>query len=584
MSTTTTTSRAQQITSTSTRRTPVPASLRLDTALPTTLSFSLEAQFTLVELDTTSSTLSATPAKFTFDPSTTNPADESSASCSVDTDCTTGKICAEGRCANANEAAPLGGSGGEPTSHLSTSSAIGISVGVVGFIAILIGLGFWFRRSRGRQPPKPSIEAPRTTNRDRSASNGTGWTVDNDQKTLVASLPNSPQNAAFREQNGMTPEFFAKAAALNSPDKEKAEFRSSIAAADQASVRHEKTLPPRPSTENPLPPPPVERPSYALNVNINKSMIFDEEMITAMSPLRYSGTPRSSGTPRERTPRYRFEEYLPPVATPPAISIIPAPSSKRNSEYELQNYPDTKNLWGTQSNSDEASDDETSSQDPREMTLSKLESKPPLLPLPDLPPPSPSFSFRSYDWYQDIIEDPTSETPLTPTLPDQYPALTPTRPKSPAPLSLFPKIPDSNSSLIPEPLSPAATSKLARGGPSAIPPAPLSSLSALHSNPVPQQPLSPTNPDYTLSPAVYQMPSRKPIGPQVPPMPPQPPSPPLKSTRVSALSTMTRKTHNSRSWLPEEGLYLPEEGTMDSWKKLRRPRNESRPTSYSPLT
>jgi hypothetical protein len=52
------------------------------------------------------------------------------------------------------------------------------------------------------------------------------------------------------------------------------------------------------------------------------------------------------------------------------------------------------------------------------------------------------------------------------------------------------------------------------------------------------------------------------------------------------MSTMTRTTHNSRSWLPDEGLYLAEEGEEEfaTWTSFRGPGHDSRPTSYSPLT
>jgi len=49
---------------------------------------------------------------------------------------------------------------------------------------------------------------------------------------------------------------------------------------------------------------------------------------------------------------------------------------------------------------------------------------------------------------------------------------------------------------------------------------------------------------------------------------------------------MTRATRNSRSWLPEGGLYLPDEtGAEDAFKQFKRPDDVTLPaTTYSPLT
>lgn len=557
------TSRRVSTAPTTLRRQPTAsASLLIDTAFPTAIPTSFEADFTLVELDTAFPTSSATATDVSNSPVTSTPVASSIETCSADNECAADKTCTDGRCVNINNAAPLGGPGSEPTSHLNTASAVGLVIGVVAFIALTIGFGLWFWRERGKRRPKESIEAP-SNNRNRSASNATTWTVDHDQKTLVASLPNSPQNAGFSEQQGMQPESFAKAAGFNESRKEKAEYRRQKSlddGHDSRSITTEKALPPPPSTDNPLPPSPTEQKRYALNVNINKSMIFDEDMIRAVSPVR------DSGTPRERAPRYRFEEYLPHVTTTPPISIAPRPaSSKRSSEYELERYPKSKRSSEQSSTTDDSTDDETGPLSPLDMVLSRLESKAPQLPAPEMPPPSPSLSFQSYDWYQDIIGDQSNTEDSVPTVPPRSPARTPTQATFLSPLPPSPRHSDVNTSLFPAPPSQTTSPQLA--------------ASSLHPRTAALP--SPTNASFKLSSAVYQSPTKPP---RLPPLPPAPPSPPPKSSRVSALSTMTRKTHNSRSWLPEDGLYLPKESTHDSYENFRRPSDANRPTSYSPLS
>ena len=541
MSTTFTTSQRRETSlSTTLRKEPIAAAtLRLDTALPT----SIEAQFTLANFDTAVSIPSATATTTSISPNPTSSVHRSVGTCSAGNDCATEATCPDGKCDGVNDTAPFGAGSGS-TSHLNTASAIGIGVAAVALIALLIGIGIWFWRVRGKRQPIESIESP-FTNHHRSASNATRWTIDNDQKTLVASLPNSPHNAGFREQQQMAPGIFAKVAEFNESGRENKK---------QGSVVTEKTLPLRPLPETPLPPTPTEQRRYALNVNINKSIIFDEEMVRAVSPHR------DSGTPRERVPRYRFEEYLPPVARTPSISITPVrPDSKqRSSEYELERFPNKKLVSGTTSPKDDVPREGTLPVDQREITLSELEGKPPLLPLPDLPPPSPGLSFRSYDWYQDIIGDRQSAEPTTPTFPNGNSARTPTQATFPAPQSLSLTVLEVDSSLVPAPLSPSAPPYTATSNP----------------EPVPATPLSSTAPNFQLPPTVYQ---RPPVRSNSPPAPPN-------AARVSVLSTMTRKTHNSRSWLPDDGFYLPEEGTMDSWKRIRRPSDPSRPTTYSPLS
>jgi hypothetical protein len=422
---------------------------------------------------------------------------------------------------------------------------------------LMIALGYWFWRIRARRPRPHTIEAPSHT-RQRSASNAT------DQRTLVASLPNSPQNAAFNRQQSMDPGLFARALAFNEK-KEKPDNKRSGSMDKNVRSSTEKALPPRPSPhplmEHPLPPPPAKAKQYAVNVSINKSMILDDELINAVSSLRGSDSPRSCGTPRDRAPRYKFEEYIPPTANPPPISISHATptTEKRNSEYELSQLPNRRTSVDTVSVADDSSkggDSEPPS--PIGERLSKMESKAPQLPLPELPPPSPSFSFRSYDWYQDIIGEPT-----TPTGPSRN-AQTPTQPTFPKPLSLSSKKAQSGtlrSSLIPEPLSPGAP--------------PAASGLLLHPSSAAALP-SPTNPNFRLSPTVYTPPQRSSI----------PPTAPRRSSvRASTITTATRATHDSRSWLPDDGLYLAEEGDeFSEYKTFRRPSEDSRPTSYSPLT
>jgi hypothetical protein len=563
-----TTSRRASSTSTAHRRptTTTSASLRLASSIPTASPTNLESDFSFVQLETSSPLPSASNTDVSNTLPTTSTSAGTTDTCSTDSDCANNKTCSNGKCLSMNDAAPLGGSGSQWTSQMTPGAAIGISLGVLAFVGLMIGVGYWYWRIRSTRPPKSSVEAPahtRNTNRNRSASNAT------DAKTLVASLPNSPQNARFtpRQSMAIPPAFFAKA--LESHPVRELPRQAPPGSPDDANARQspEKALPVPPSTENPLPPPPKEPTRYAVNVNINKSMIFDDEMVNAVSSLRGNDTPRSSGTPRDRT-QYRFEEYVPPSANPPPISITRAPSStKRNSEYELGQYPNKRSSADTVSvRSDDDSKGGSAPSSPILETLTKLESKAPMLPL--YPPPSPSFSFRSYDWYQDIIgPEQANAEPASPTVPSRNPARTPTQATFPKPLGLSLKKKPTNidASLMPEPLFPAA------------PPA----ASGLHLHPSSATALpSPTSPNFRLSPTVYTMPSR----PQLPSVPPASHS--RNSARASMMSTMTRTTHNSRSWLPDEGLYLAEEGEEDiaTWKSFRRPSDDSRPTSYSPLT
>lgn len=505
---------------------------------------------------------------------------------------------------------------------------------------LMVGVGFWFfKLRRRRQKPITSPEAPPTT-RDRSASTATKWTIDNDQKTLVASMPNSPQHAAFAAQTPGLPAQFYTTPGKVIDDEEKTTREKEIAEYRRQDTHQNEQTPTSP-VDKALPAPPPEEKRYAINVNINKSMIFDDIMFNAASYV-----PSPVMTPQERAPRYRFEEYLPPVpSSNPRISVTRTKSrasSVMSFEYELENYPHGSGYIESNRNSrsDAGSEYRASRNlDPRDNALSKLEGG---LALPELPPPSPSFSFRSYDWYQDIIGgdqsavEQTFDLPATPELPSRNPA------RGVNPLLANP--PD-DSTLMPEPLSPAF-------------PSPVSS-SHLHPNSarLSHFPPSPSSPNFRLSPTVYQMPNPSQASKLVPSLPstrpvseastvtrwsyrysnrysryaswtPQddldipeddllPPQFPRyqsmvasivqgseatqtartsarNSTRNSARnsrsqsaprpqSTMTQKSHYSRSWLPDDGLYLPEEGTDDSFEIFKRERMASRPTSYSPL-
>ncbi|KAH8728327.1 hypothetical protein GQ44DRAFT_737578 [Phaeosphaeriaceae sp. PMI808] len=530
---------------------------------PTTL----QQQFSKIQFDTAA----PTPTADAFDnaPSATASSNLPSATCASNSDCASDRTCSNGRCLSLIEAAPFGpagNSGLEPTTQMSAPAAIGVGLGAAGFILLLIGLGLWYWRRRGRQPLDESGEAP-PTNRTRSAS------AASDQKTLVASLPNSPQNARFLgQQNQMADASLAKIVESTFPDannteKEKLAFDrngSSDQATRQRSLSDAKALP-SPPTDMPLPPPPTEEKEekeekrYAINVNINKSMIFDDLAFNTVSSAQ-----ESQASP-ERMPKYRFEEYLPPIVRTPPLSISQKKASQQMSEYEMEPYP----RKGSSSEADVATDDEHEQSDDTEIrrkrTLKKLESKPPQIPPPDLQPPSPSLSFNSYDWYQDIIgtdpagtEDRTSRAP-TPSLPERNPARTPTQTTFGASLSSHP--PDRDADLFPQPLSP-----------STLVPSPVSA-SYLHPStaalPSPPILVSPTAANFRLSPTVYTMPSRRPKAPP---------------SRASLQSTMAQKAHTSRSWLPDDGLYLPEEGTHDSYTVFKeRLDDASRPTSYSPL-
>jgi hypothetical protein len=470
--------------------------------------------------------------------------------CSPDRQCAGSNICSRGACEAALDGAPFGeGSTLGPTSHMSTEAAVGVGLGVVASILLLFGLMIWIWRRRGRKSVSESIEAP-APNRNRSASSAT------DQKTLVASLPNSPQQAGFREQNDeMHTAAFAQLVTGNKIRNHSRTEKEIFAHEKQQSMGNpslrsplpnEKNLP-LPPNDGPLPPPPTEGDKrYAINVNINKSMIFDDVMSNLVR------TPRDSTTSRDRMPKYRFEEYLPPVVRTPPISVRRFEAIQPIPAIELVPYP-RKDSAAIGSIADDEQDDERRSE--RHKSLKIVDKEPPQLPHPELlPPPSPSFSFRSYDWYQDIIGteqtnlDDTLAKTSSPSIPDRNPARTPTKTTFGASLSSHPS--DSDRDLYPPPLSPSRATHLHPNTASTV--------------------LSPTTPNFRLSPTVYTMPSR--------PSKAQP-------LRASLQSTMTQKTHMSRSWLPDDGLYLPEEGTHDSYMMFKKRLSDdmSRPTSYSPF-
>ena len=532
-----------------------PTTLRREFAIPTTSSeeapesTTVERQFSLIQFDTSTPTPSATdPSENSPSPTIHSP--KPSATCSSDSDCASDKTCSRGVCANLVEAAPFGPAGDsnlEPTTKMSTASAIGVSAGVLGFIILLIGLGIWLWRRRGRLPFKASPEAP-PAKRTRSSSSAT------DQKTLVASVPNSPYNAGFGMRHDEMPSVLSrKLMEANSP-LSRNQLDTEMNAPERQGSGHgrflstEKNLP-LPPNHMPLPPPPTEEKRYAINVNINKSMIFEDLNFNT------SITPRDSGASRDRTPRYRFEEYLPPVARTPPLSITQTKPRQRTSEYEMESYPRKDSASEVASSTNDQKDEERQLR--RNKTLKRLESKPPQLPLPEIPP-SPSLSFQSYDWYQDIIDndqanpdDPISRTP-TPSILEHKPARTPTKANFGAALSSNP--PDIEPLPSPQPLSPMAPSSPAAS-------------SLLHPSTAALS--SPTTTRFRLLPTVYTMPS-------------QPPK--AQPMRASLQSTTTQKTHMSRSWLPDDGLYLPEEGTHDSYMKFQiRLSDANRPTSYSPL-
>ncbi|EOA91206.1 hypothetical protein ACJQWK_03846 [Exserohilum turcicum] len=490
-------------------------------------------------------------------PSTINGPIQPPPACSTDSACATDKTCHRVGCVAMENAAPFGGSDSTPTSHLTTASAIAVGVGLVATLVLLAGIAFWVCRRRAQRPRNQSLEAAMQNPLSRSASNAT------DSKTLVASMPNSPQNVAFTYQHAMGPGFFARALVS---DETKDTSKLQVSTDNVYGRSGPKALPLLPLPNLPLPPPPKDTTLYALNVSINKSMIMDEDMMQAVSPLRGNDTPRSS-IPRERAPRYIFEEYIPPpIQAPPPISIWQAPTSDaQNLEYELSAYPKKSDSDETVLLSGRGSVVASEPSSPLVESFPDIDSSTHRLSLGDLPPPSPSFSFRSYDWYQEIIEDPTQGEPTTPTLSSHRSARASRSSAFPKPLYFSPSKNTKavDSSLYPEPLSP--------GAPPAAP--------GTHLHPNSAAKLSPTSPNFRLSPTVYTPPQRSSLPAE------QPPLEAKLSVRASRLSKRGRTPHDSRSWLPEEGLYLADECGLTRYLTFRRGNEEGgRPTSYSPLT
>ncbi|KAF2128210.1 hypothetical protein P153DRAFT_368081 [Dothidotthia symphoricarpi CBS 119687] len=482
-------------------------------------------EFTLISLDSATPTPSATLTSTSVAADTTSPATFSSD-------------------VNPNEAELLGAVQ-EPTGQLSKTAAAGVGVGVAVFILLFIAVGFWFFKIRSK----------RLASRPRSPSNVTSFTVDNDQKTLVPSMPNSPRHPTFDPEMSLPAEFYA--GLRRTTDGQRNNGDGVATAMEEVTGDNGLT-----ATEKALPPAPTQERLFALNVNINKSMLFDEEAARMV---------RDSTRQREPIPRWRFKEVLPPVPGEARVLIAQQPvSSIYSSEFELDRMPtlnEPPRIYSTIYD-DDKTDDEPQLQGRRISALSRLERGGPPLPfsfaLPDLQPPSPSFSFRSYDWYQDIISDQAAtDSPTTPHLPHRNPA------RAINPLAINPPTP--HMSLLPAPLSP--------GFPK--------TTSLLHPNSAATSLLSPTNANFRLSPTVYQQPPPSRSSPVLVQEFVPPPSPlqniMQQSARSSrALSQKTQMTHNSRSWLPDEGVYLPnDDGSPDSFEMfVRRP---SRADSYSPL-
>ncbi|USP79209.1 hypothetical protein yc1106_06483 [Curvularia clavata] len=539
--TTSTSSRRQPATSSTSRSPTATASTTTTTSSPkATSQSSLESNSAFDQIETPVS--SPSTAEPSIQPSSIYTSTAPIPTCSTTSECSGDRICSDGKCVTLDSASLFGGADSNPTSKLTTGSAVGVGIGLVVVMMLLVTIAFWIWRCRGKRPRKWSVEARMPVTLSRTPSNAT------DQKTLVASMPNSPQNAVFGATNTMTPGLFARVVAPQ--EIKEVGLRRSVST-------NKKALPLLPLPQLPLPPIPKETKVYAINVSINKSMIMDEDMMQAVSPMRGNDTPRSS-TPRDRAPRYKFEEYVPPVnnALPPT-SISQAPVVNRNSsEYELRQYP--KRQLDDDLLSVASSNGGSVPSSPFVETFPTSNSEEcQTLSLPDLPPPSPSFSFRSYEWYQDIIEDPSNGDPSM----LRSPARTSTQSMIPKPLFLFPK----NKAIIMDP------------SPSLEPPSPASPGMHLHPNSAAM--LSPTSPHFRLSPTVYTPPPRQPqqsVQKRI--------TPPLASARVSALSVASQSTRESRSWVPAEGLYLADEGGLTRYLTFRRGDENHRPTSYSPLT
>jgi hypothetical protein len=459
--------------------------------------------------------------------------------CSQNIDCTGGKICVSGSCASDPQSNLFDGAGSRGTSHLNTGSAIGIVAVILALALIIFGVGFWCVRGRQRRQTRASTRAaPADVERQasartkrtlgRSASAATGWTVDNDQKTLVASLPNSPQYAGFAYSLQQQPEYYRPIGKLDEI------VEKSEPALSTRGVSRNPTTATRTSADKALPAPPAQEMTYSLNVRINKSMIFEDSLFTPSAPQ----------TPRSRGPRYRFEEVLPPVpGSNPQISVTQpklATLASQAAEYEMHNYAKSKHSSVfsdiTMRSRGSTQYGQAQVRDLRGSTLRRLEGELPALPAQtyyhtqafDTRPSSASYSFRSYDWYPDIL-DPDSPPILTPDLSSNGHAA------GVNPLSSHPF--HHASVRKPSPLTLAPNSQ---------------TTNHLHPNSASGMD-SPTSSGYHLSPTVYRMPSRS-RTPQIVPTPP--------STRPSSSSTMSSfHSANPRftSWQPNDDNMIPED-------------------------
>jgi len=509
------------------------SSARLSTATSSSLSTPTVATSSSTTY-TTSPELSATTTDRLVTPSVTSTSPGLVGTCSIARDCTAGRACSGGPCVNANGAAPLGGPGSEPTSRLSTASAVGLGVGLIALIALMSGLAFCFWRIR-RRPRKP-LEAPEIK---RLQSPPT------DSQTRGVLTPDMPQRKAF-PNNTVAPVFFTNAPSHNNISREKP-VQAPVRSYQRVDSVTAKDLPAPPlHMENPLPLLPTESKRYSINVNLDKRLVLDNEMVITLGPVR------DPVQVQAHAPQYKFQQYLSPMAKPRPISIKPAvnkrapgnepkkqmpaqESNKRTPDLELAPYPGKPVSVQTATTAEDALEDDFSSSEDEE--IPRVRSEPPQLALPQLRPPSTGFNFNSNDWYQYITGNATSTT-------SRNSGSTPAQPPPPLPLSSTPK------TKVPPPLVPAPLNTAA---------------SVLRLFPLP----SPSSTTYCLSPHAL--------------VPPTPTSPPA---RLSVLSTMTRATRNSRSWLPEGGLYLPDEtGAEDAFKQFKRPDDVTLPaTTYSPLT
>jgi hypothetical protein len=529
----------------STRSTPTPSSTSTRSTSTRSLSRSTPTPSGIVRIEVASS---PNPAPT---PSPTTIPIGLDTTCSQNIDCTGGKICVSGSCASDSQSNLFDSTGSRGTSQLNTGSAIGIVAVILALALIIFGIGFWCVRGRQRRQTKASTRAaPADVERQasartkrtvgRSASAATGWTVDNDQKTLVASLPNSPQYPGFASSPGLQHEYYRPTGKLDEI------VEKSEPAVSTRGVSRNPTTATRTSANKALPAPPAQEMTYSLNVRINKSMIFEDSLFTPSAPQ----------TPRSRGPRYRFEEVLPPVpGSNPQISVTQpklATLASRAAEYEMHNYAKSKHSSVfsdiTMMSRGSTQYGQAQVRDLRGSTLRRLEGELPALPPQtyqytqafDTRPSSASYSFRSYDWYPDILD------------PDSPPILTPDVYSHGHAAGVNP--------LSSHPFNHASTRK---PSPLTLAPHP-QTTTHLHPNSASAMD-SPTSSGYCLTPTVYRMPSRS-RTPQIVPTPPD--------TRPSSSSTMSSfHSANPRftSWQPNDDNMIPE----DDLPLPRYPRKKS---------